>query len=208
MKFIGIGLLSLAILVGAVDNASARKSYFGVKGGVNIADITGDNTDALDSSNGFIGGLFYGMDFTDDFGIRVEGLFVQKGADGEFALPPSDHEHEFVFNLDYIEVPVYFVVGFPTGDSFAFNLYAGPTFGFNVKAEVENISHGEVVDLDAEAFELGAAFGGGVEYLMSSFSIIGDVRYAIGGTSITDNFDGKNTGIGIMVGVEFPLSAR
>jgi hypothetical protein len=196
--------IASVIVFASAGESSARDSYFGFKGGVNIADVTGDDFD-LSSSNRFIGGLFYGIDYTDDFGLRIEGLYVQKGAEGTFVLPPSDHEHEFVVRLDYIEVPVYFVVGFPTGESFAVNLYAGPTFGFNVKAEAENVDHEETVELDAEAFEFGAAFGGGAEYLMSSFSIVADVRYALGATSVTDNIDGKNTGLGIMLGVKFPV---
>jgi opacity protein-like surface antigen len=196
-----------ALLAVLYTDAVARKSYAGVKGGVNIADITGDDAEGLDSRNRFIGGAFFGIDFADEFGLRIDGLYAQKGAEGPFVTEDGD-THESVLSLDYLEFPVLFMVGFPTNEQFAVNLFAGPTFGFNLTAEAEIPDHGETVDLDVETFELGATFGGGLEYVLSSMSIIGDFRYALGGTSISDNFDGKNSGIGVMVGVKFPLGAR
>lgn len=200
-----VALCCIAVVSVSLDDAQARKSYFGVKGGVNVADITGADAEGSGSKNGFIGGAFYGIDFTDDFGVRLDALYVQKGAEGKIVAPGDDHGHESVVTLDYLEFPVLFMVGFPTGEKFAVNLFAGPTFGFNMTAELEDKDHGETIELDVETFELGATFGGGAEYMLSSMSIIGDFRYAIGGTSIADNFDGKNTGIGIMVGLKFPL---
>ncbi|HXV13133.1 MAG TPA: outer membrane beta-barrel protein, partial [Candidatus Krumholzibacteria bacterium] len=115
-----------ALLAGSYSDAEARKSYAGVKGGVNIGDVTGDDAEGLDKRNGFIGGAFYGIDFTDDFGVRLDGLYVQKGAEGPFVAPGDDHAHETVVRLDYLELPVLCMVGFPTGDSFAVNLFLGP----------------------------------------------------------------------------------
>ena len=204
MRRVSIGLVCAALLMSLFHDAEARKSYFGVKGGVNHANIVGDDADELEPRDRFVGGVFYGMDFTDDFGLRIDGLYVQKGAEGLFTVEDGD-EHNVVFSLDYIEFPVLFVVGFSTSEKFGANLTLGPTFGFNLSAEMEIPEHGETEDLDVETFELGATFGGGVEYKVSSWSIIADVRYALGGTSINDEFDGKNTGVVIMVGAKFPL---
>lgn len=206
MKRLAFMALSAVSLAGLFTDADARKSYFGVKGGVNVADITSEDAD-LDSRNRFIGGAFYGIDFTDDFGVRLDGLYVQKGAVGPFVAEDGD-THEAIFSLDYLEFPVLFMVGFPTSEEFAVNLFAGPTFGFNMTGEAEIPEHGETVDLNAESFEFGAAFGGGVEYVRSSMSLIGDFRFALGATSISDDFDGKNSGPAFMVGVKFPLGAR
>ncbi|HEU4929077.1 MAG TPA: porin family protein [Candidatus Krumholzibacteria bacterium] len=205
MKILAMASVCAMILVWSAD-AVAKDSYAGVRGGVNIADITGDDAEGLDSRNRFIGGAFYGINF-EDFGVRVDGLYVQKGAEGDFESSDGD-VHETIIRLDYIEFPVLFMVGFPTGDEFAVNLFAGPTFGFNLKAEAEIPEHGETEELDAATFELGGAFGGGFEYILSSMSFVADLRYALGGTSISDEFDGKNVGVGVTVGVKFPLGAR
>lgn len=207
MKLLTTGLVCAAVLLGSLDDADARKSYAGVKGGVNQADVIGDDAENFDRSNGFIGGLFYGIDFTDDFGARLDGLYVQKGAQGRIVLPNETVASDATLTLDYLEFPVLFLVGFPTGDSWAVNLFAGPTFGFNITAK-GNVEGEGTTDLDVNTFELGATFGGGVEYLLESMSFIGDFRYALGGTDISASFDGKNSGVGIMVGVKFPLGDR
>lgn len=206
MKLLAMTVMCALALAFTSDAWAAEGSYAGVRGGVNMADITGDDAEGLDSRNGFMGGAFYGIDW-EDFGVRIDGLYVQKGAEGDFAAPDGD-VHETIIRLDYLELPVLFMVGFPTGDEFAVNLFAGPTFGFNLKAEAEIPEHGETVEMDVETFELGAAIGGGFEYILSSMSFVADLRYAMGGTSISDEFDGKNSGVGVTVGVKFPLGAR
>jgi Outer membrane protein beta-barrel domain len=208
MKTMPIGLLCAGILAGSLADAQALKSYAGLKGGINNADITGANGQQdLSARVRFIGGAFYGIDFTDDFGMRIDGLYVQKGAEGNFTVPTGEPANR-ILSLDYLEFPLLFMVSFPTSKKVEVNLFAGPTFGFNVSAKVEIVDTGEIRDYNAETFEFGAAFGGGVEYLFSSMSIIGDFRYALSATSITDASDGKNSGGSIMVGVQVPLTSR
>ncbi len=206
MKLLAMTVVCVLALAITSDAWAAEGSYAGVRGGVNMADITGDDAEGLGTRNRFMGGAFYGIDW-EDFGVRIDGLYVQKGAEGDFAAPDGD-VHETIIRLDYLELPVLFMVGFPTGDEFAVNLFAGPTFGFNLKAEAEIPEHGETVEMDVETFELGAAIGGGFEYILSSMSFVADLRYAMGGSSISDEFDGKNSGVGVTVGVKFPLGAR
>ncbi len=208
-----IGFFCMSLLVVLAARAEAKESYAGIKGGLNMASLTGDNTDDLDSRNGFMGGAFYGMNFGEgDFGARIEGLYVNKGAEGPFVVPGDDHAHDSIIKLDYIEFPVLFVVNLGSGKKLGFNLFAGPTIGFNIKAEVEIPGHDETVDLaeEAESVEFGGALGGGLEYMLSSFALVLDVRYSIGATNIveSDGGDIKNSGVGVMAGVSFPLGAK
>jgi hypothetical protein len=186
--------------------------YAGVKGGVNMASLTGDDADGLDSHNGFIGGAFYGVNFSDGFGARLEGLYVQGGAEGEFVAPGEDHGHESTVTLDYIQFPLLFVVNIPASEKFLFNVALGPTFSFNTTAEVEDHDHGETQDISSavNSFEFGGLIGGGVEYKLSSMSVLVDVRYSMGATNVVDAdpSDVKNRGVGVMAGLSFPLGAK
>jgi hypothetical protein len=200
--------VAMMVLAGSADG---KTMYAGVKGGVNIASLSGDSVDGLDSHNGFIGGVYYGVDFTEAFGARIEGLYAMKGAEGEFVAPGDDHGHESIIKLDYIEFPVLFIANFPAGEKMVFNLMAGPTFGFNNTAEVEVVEHNETKELDnVESFEFGAAIGGGMKYKVSSMSIVLDARYSLGASNLVDaeGADAKNRGIGIMAGLEFPLGSK
>jgi hypothetical protein len=206
----------LAAVMGWASGASALTGmHAGVKGGVNLADLSGDGADDMGTRTGFMGGAFAGGGINEQFGIRLEGLFVQKGAEGPFVAPGEDHAHESVVKADYLEFPLLFTVQFPAGDKLAFNLLAGPTFGFVLSAELEDKTHGETTDIkdDLESFEFGAAVGAGLEYKLSSMSIVFDARYGMGATSIAKDVDGqsvdlKNNGIGIMAGVSFPLGSN
>lgn len=219
MRKILVAACLLAVMGYASGASALTGMYAGVKGGVNMADISGDDADGVDTRNGFMGGAFWGGGIDDRFGIRLEGLFVQKGGEGEFVAPGDDHPHESALKLDYIEFPLLFTVKLPAGEKLAFNLFLGPTFGFNIAAELEDKSHGETLDLDdsVSGFELGGAIGAGLEYRLSSFAIVVDARYGIGGTNIFEDLavagqsvtiDAKNTEIGVMAGLSFPLGAK
>jgi hypothetical protein len=205
-------MLCVAMLV--VATGADAKKYAGVKGGVNMGDFSGDDTPGNSSTRtGFSGGAFYGIGINDQFGVRGELNYVQKGAEGAVQTEDGD-THDGTYKLDYVEIPVLFLADFPAGEKFAFSIFAGPTFAFNTTAEVEVPAHNETEKLDnVKGFEFGAAVGGGIEYMLSSFSIIADLRYSLGASSVSDDVDGvsidvKNTGIGIMAGVKFPLGAK
>lgn len=208
-----IGLICVSAMLVLSADAEAKPMYAGLKGGVNMATLSGDGTDGLDSRTGFSGGAFWGMGFSERYGVRVEGLYVQKGAEGPFVIPGDDHAHESIIKLDYVEFPVLFTAGFPTGNKLAFNFFVGPTFAFNTTAEVEVPGHNETVDISdvVESFEFGGAVGAGVEYMLSSFALVLDVRYSMGVSKLVDVAgapDNKNQGVGVMAGVQFPFGAE
>lgn len=205
-------VIALAVVAG---NADAGRMYAGAKGGVNMADLAGDDAGGLDMRNGFSGGVFYGSDFGGQLGVRGEVLYVMKGAEGDFVIPGDDHGHESIIRLNYLDVPVLFVANFPAGDKFSFNILAGPSFNFNLDAEVEVPSHNETTDIkdSVKSVEFGAIAGGGLEYMLSSLSIVLDVRYSLGAATIAEDVAGesadiKNRGLGVMAGVMFPFGSR
>jgi len=197
-------------LVASAGVASAAGMYGGFKGGINMASLSGDSVDDLDTRNGFAGGLFWGTSIAQQFDVRIEGLYVSKGAEGPSGVTGDGHAHDTVFKLDYIEIPVLFVANFGSGEKLGFNVFGGPTFAFNIKDEAEVEDHDETVDLEAKGFEFGAAIGAGLEYMMSSFALTFDARYSLGASNISDTegVDVKNRGIGLMAGLKFPLGAK
>ncbi|HEX5133744.1 MAG TPA: porin family protein [Candidatus Krumholzibacteria bacterium] len=208
MKRLILSICVLGIVSMGITQAHAAK-WAGVKGGINMADLTGDDApDNTDMRNGFAGGAFFGWGINEQFGIQIEGLYMSKGAKGT----DDSTNVDVTLKLDYIEFPILFAARFPAGDKLAFDIFAGPTLGFNIKSEVE--AGGQTADIeDVKSFEFGATIGAGFYYMLESFSIVADARYGIGASSISEDVGGesvdvKNTGIGIMVGVAFPLGAK
>ena len=204
--------LSTIALVAFAAQANAAGMYAGIKLGANFANVGGD--DALDDTSmrtGFQGGLFIGKHVNDQFGFRVEGLYVQKGAKADIDYGPGIGVLETVEKLDYIEFPILFVYDLMNSESMGFNLFAGPTLGFNINAQAEP-DGGDSADIDnVKSFEFGAAIGAGLEKKMAGGKGIGlDVRYTIGAPSVFEDVAGesvdvKNRGIGVMAFYSIPL---
>jgi hypothetical protein len=210
-KFVAV--LSAVALIGIASQASAAGMYGGVKAGANFANLS----DIDDSSmrTAFQGGLYVGKDVSEEFGFRVEGLWVMKGAtaDEDFGAPIG--VVEVTTKLDYIEFPILFVYHLGGGEStVGFDLFAGPTLGFNIGAELE-ADGGDAVDIkdDVESFEFGAAIGAAIAKELASGKSIGlDLRYSLGATGIakeeTPGGDNpKNRGIGVMAFFQVPLGS-
>jgi len=154
---------AFAVLL-ALPQTSAAGIKFGLKGGANIANVNGNWNDALGdwkSTVGFCGGIFLELNFGRVLTIQPEVLYTMKGAD------TGDGKLKF----DYIEIPVLLKVRIPTGTIHPF-IFAGPAFGFNLKALIEGY---EISDMPPADYS--AVLGGGLQ-LGRSVHI--DVRYTMG----------------------------
>jgi hypothetical protein len=203
-----------AVLLLAATAAGAAPKYMaGVKGGVNVADLSGDATSGAESKSGFAGGAFFGADFNEHVGARIEGFYIMKGAKGSIVTPGDDHAHEATWTIDYLEFPLLVAGYLPLGNSMRVSGFAGPTFGFNLKSEIETTHAVEDLGSTTQTFEFGGAFGGGLEYRFPAFSLLADVRYSLGGTNVPEEIgdleiDVKNRGLGLLFGVGIPIGGR
>ncbi|HKW15194.1 MAG TPA: porin family protein [Candidatus Krumholzibacteria bacterium] len=202
------------LLVAAAGQAHAERITAGVMAGGSFAKFGGDDApDHLKTRSAFMGGGFVAYPINARLGVRGEVLYAQKGAEGDFLTDDGDI-HTALYKLDYVDIPVLFTGEFPAGSSqFAFNVFAGPSFNFNVKHEAAVEEHGTLDLPYVKSFEFGAVVGAGVAYALDKFSLIGDVRYSMGVASLADDVNGqsvdvKNHGVGVMGGISFPISAE
>lgn len=208
-----VAAICTVALVAFAAQANAGNMYGGIKAGANFGNLS--DVDNSSMRTAFQGGLFIGTQISPEFGFRAEGLWVMKGAKFDEDLGAPIGVVESTIKLDYIEFPLLFVYTLPAGESVGIDLFAGPTLGFNIGAEVE-VEGGDAIDVkdDTESFEFGAAIGAGIAKKMASGKSIGlDVRYSLGATSIAKNVDSgdpepKNRGIGLMAYFQVPLGAQ
>jgi hypothetical protein len=162
--------LGMALVIGAFaamlvfPQTAAADVRFGVKGGASIANVNGDFVDGLSdwkSTVGFCGGIFLEFNFGRVLTIQPEVLYTMKGAD------TGDGKLKF----DYLEIPVLLKLRIPMGSVHPF-VFAGPAFGFNLKALIEGI---KIEDMPSSDYS--AVLGGGLQ-LGRSIHI--DVRYTMG----------------------------
>ena len=136
MKYL---VISTCILILSTTSILAQNPSpnlnLGVKGGLNISTVGGDDIEERDSRTSFNAGLFAEVPLTDRFSFQPEVLYSGQG----FDIMEIDQDNIFDTNenieyqLDYIQFPLmakaYLIKG----------LYveAGPQFGFKINEEID-----------------------------------------------------------------------
>ena len=172
-----ITLSIIAVLAFGFTNAQEVK--FGVKGGINFADLTGD-IDGNTSKVGFQVGGFAEIKLTEKFAIQPELLFSAQGT-------KSDEDgSDLKYNLDYLNVPV--MAKYYVADKFS--LEAGPQIGFLLSAKAKaGDEDADVKDL-FKSIDFGVNFGAGYDF---TENISAGIRYNLGLSNVLDTEDGDNS---------------
>jgi len=215
--WVGVATLFAASL--AVPQASAQGIKLGVKGGVNFADVGGDDVSNTKNKTGFIAGGFAEFMIGSMFAVQPEVLYSQKG----FKIDDPDVDGKL--KLDYIEVPVLLKINVPIeGSKVHPSFYAGPAVSFKSSCKLQGEESGVSFDIDCDSpliFDLigeelpikstdfGVVFGGGISFDVGGAEVGVDVRYNLGLTKFVDTdpqLDAKNRVISIMGTVGFSLN--
>jgi opacity protein-like surface antigen len=188
-----ITLSIIAVLAFGFANAQGVK--FGVKGGISLTNLTGDDIEDNSSKVGFLVGGFAEIKLTEKFAIQPELLFATQGtkfeADGD----------DLKYNLNYLNVPV--MAKFYVADKFS--LEAGPQIGFLLSAKAKAGDEDEDVKDFFKSVDFGVNFGAGYDF---TENLSAGVRYNLGLANILDTEEGndskiKNSVFSLAVGYKF-----
>lgn len=180
-KIVFISLLALLTLSSCVCH------NLGLKTGVNVATLNGDDTDDLDSRTGMFFGGFAELCITDEIAIQPEILYSQQGT--KF----SSEGYDVKFKLDYLNVPV--MAKFKLSEEFM--VEAGPQVGVLLSAKEEFESSMDSFEDDAKEDYKNIDFGAnvGVAYQFENGLNLG-ARYNFGLSKVDENPDeNKKNGV-------------
>jgi hypothetical protein len=165
----------------------------GLKAGLNIATVSGDDADnlfetSLDSRTGFNGGIFFMYQFNKMFAIQPEAYYTMKGAS------TTSMDVDITLKLDYVEIPVLIKVIIPTeGTGLKPSLFVGPALAFNTGAKIKGEYQGQSEEIDIDSVvtstDFSLIFGGGVGFMIGNNELGVDIRYSLGLTSWDDTSD-------------------
>ncbi len=192
-RYASIGF-AIAALAAAPLALGAQDVTIGVKGGVNVADLSIDEDGTsleTDTKSGIVGGVWAQFGISDIFAIRPEALYSQKGTKAQ------DDGLQFEAELDYFEIPVLLVARVPTGGNVRPYALAGPVLSFEASCEIEIEGLGGEVSEECETFDpedpvltkstdFGVAFGAGLEIETGKLVWLADGRYTLGLSDIND----------------------
>jgi hypothetical protein len=171
----------------------------GIKVGLNLATLGGDDADtygSLSNRTGISAGGFVVLNLA-VINIRPEILYTMKGVKAEL------NTVETTMKLDYLEIPVLLEYNLPLPGPVSPCIFAGPAFAFKLSAKAETGSQEVEMDSLIKSTDLGLVIGAGVT-LNNMITV--DVRYVLGLSSIDDSpveLDVKNQVISLMVGYMF-----
>lgn len=199
-------LLAIAGLIAlAPAHAGAQHATLGVKGGLNVANLSvddpSDSDSGFDSQTDFLAGVFAQFTIGSVFAFQPEVLYSQRGAKSR------DDDPATKLNLNYIQLPLLLMARLGSRESpIVPTLYAGPQVSFEMRCQVTGESEGVSLGLDCDdplldgelqtkKTEYGLVFGGGFEFLYSRLTVHLDVRYNLGLTNLNDSSNASEVSV-------------
>jgi len=159
---------------------TAINAQFGIKGGFNFANLSGDSSNDFNVLTSYhIGGL-YEARILEHLSLQPELLYSVQGA------KVRDNE----IKLNYFTVPVMLKV-YVTGN---LNIQAGPQFGM-LLSESDNFA-----PYKSETFDFG--FAGGLEFFITE-GLFAQARYYTGTKEVAENARLKNNVVSLSLGYIF-----
>lgn len=166
-------ILSLGLLAGVASAAQAQEARFGVKAGVNLANVTGSDIGSKKNLVGLAAGVMADFSFSDLISLHPEVLYSQKGVKFESGSNTAQ------VRTSYIDVPLLLRV---KADGLFFE--AGPQVGFLASQKVE--SNGTTVSTSTDGTrKVDVGYIAGVGYQLPQGLELG-LRYNGGISDLSD----------------------
>ena len=182
---------TLLILSTALLSANGQKLKFGLKGGLNLANL-GEDATGIEYRIGIHAGGFASIPVVAGFLLQPEIVYSQQGAQADF----GDDELKY----DYLNIPV--MVKFMLTNHF--NLQAGPQLGILLSAQQEVNRQDVDIKDSLKSSDFGVGFGLGYE---TADNVAIDVRYNWGISDTADdgndNLSFPNRVIQVSLGIAF-----
>lgn len=188
-------VLMLAVVAGSVTFASAQISV-GVKAGLNLANVGGDDVEDTDMRPSFHVGGYLNYAFSDALSLQPELLFNSVGAKSSYTDPDFGDVDE-TLKLSYISIPVNLQYSFGV-----VNIHTGPQFSFLMSAKSKYEADGVDEDVDVKDGFKGLDLGWGIGLGANFGKLNATARYTLGLSNIADveDADVKNNVIQISLG--------
>ena len=185
MKRLVCSALLLVLL--AAPQVQAQSFDLGVKGGVNLANVSTNIPtieDIKTSNTGFVGGAFLGIGLGSVFSIQPELLYSQKGFSAE------EGDLEASLNTNYLEIPLLVKANLDAG-LLRPAIYAGPVLSFETSCNFSLAGISEDCDVgddftERKTTEWGLDFGANLDILLGPIMLVADARYQLGLTNLAD----------------------
>jgi hypothetical protein len=169
--------LMILFTVLTVASSAFAESSFGLRAGLNLASIKGEDKSVPDYDNtiGFHVGAIVDIGISEFFYIQPGFFFSVKGA--ELYEKYGSESYETVFNPYYFEIPLLISAKIAIDESLALRINAGPYIGMTLTGTVEEKYENSEYPQDNysdsgntfkrmlfDVYDFGLVLGGGIEF--------------------------------------------
>jgi opacity protein-like surface antigen len=164
---------------------------YGVKGGLNLANVKGKDVEGTSTLLGFHGGVQANLPLAAGFSLQPELFYSSEGAKMKVQMPGDGDEiieATAKTHLNYLNLPVLLQYQHASG-AFA---VTGPQIGYLLSAKVKMNGASEDVKESFNKINFGWTLG--VGYVIPATSIGIDVRYNFGLAKLAKGVDGEAAG--------------
>jgi len=208
MATLGIAICLMAV---ARDAGAQESAAVGAQVGYSRADLTGENSDLVESRQGAITGVYLHLPMNRVLSLRPEVLFSLKGGriltrvEGSSTLALVDIE------LAYLELPVMARVALPRG-RFRPVVFGGPSAGlqigcdFLISTPTDSVHRtcGQDEVTQVREWDFGWIAGAAVEMHLPRTTLALQGRYSAGFRSVLEgSVDLRNRGLAVLFGLTF-----
>jgi hypothetical protein len=207
--------LSLGIavsLLGGVRAAGAQEgAAVGAQVGYSRADLTGENSDLVESRQGAVTGVYLHLPMNSVVSVRPEVLFSIKGGRILTLIDDSPDVALVDIELAYLELPVLARLTLPRG-RYRPVLFGGPSVGLQIGCDfgvtspdtTVNVTCGQTSESGIREWDLGWIAGAAVEMHLPRTTLALQGRYSAGFRSVIEGpVDLRNRGMALLFGLTF-----
>lgn len=192
MRWMRFVLVVATLTTVSLSEADAQLPLrIGLKGGLNLANVEGDDAGAWGSRQGIVAGIFASLKLPAGLSLQPELLYAQKGAKG--TLHGDSVTVTATLKTVYIEIPVLLKYALSSKGPVSPCLFVGPAFAFSKSSKTElEVSvlglplSGDVNNYNEKSADLGFVLGGSLDFSAGRSLLTLDVRYTLGTSTMWD----------------------
>jgi Outer membrane protein beta-barrel domain len=202
-------VVALGLVAGARAAAQAR-SAVGAQVGYSRADLTGEDSELVESQQGAIAGVYFHLPLTAATSVRPEFLFSLKGGTTISRIRGGEDLALVDIELAYLELPLLARLTLPRG-RFRPVLFGGPSVGIQIGCDQQIFTPVDTIDRTCgdsvtvvSEWDYGWVAGAAIEMHLPRTTLALQGRYSAGLRSVAEGpVELKNRGIAILLGLTF-----
>ena len=173
--------LVVLLIAAFAISAFAAEIHYGVTGGLNLSNFTGEDADDFAMKLGFNVGAMLDIELFSVLSFQPELLYTMKGANADTG--------DGSLALNYLEIPILLKVTPVSNDKMDISVFAGPFVAMKLSEKITD-SDGDELDLDEDRYtsmDMGLNFGAGVTMPFAGETKLGlQAGYEMGVTNVLD----------------------